>query len=820
MLPIGTGPYGDQPIVPHYPPVVGSAPANYSQLPALTSYQASGGNDYNGSVLTTGVPPYSLSASYYTQVGHSNGVSQASTQPSPIQYQNFPPTRLDGSDSASPSYHDTGSMWHKAGDAPESNVRGSTASTAQAHNFERDEYGLNSTSASAVAPHEPANGPEGLLKWLAVSQNSNPVNSILRLGSQRRISDHGVKLSQQQDDSDSYKAMAGMLPIANSGVGRYAKVEQTWYSRLSSHGRWPGAEKRWYDILQGINGNLFECVPPTCSEAPKDGAVRVSEACRARMMSTIYPVDNNPYNPTTMCMGSAKVLEDTNARFPTCAAFDVALDKYFSSFLREAPFLHMPVFSISTCHPLLLFVMSCIGFGLGKTTEGCHFVQSNFSCVRDRILAELERKLTSTTKDAMSIFAASFLFLKLAALINDRDHLSPCQLLYISLISLAQMHGMFSEYGKRTNGDMFSRISSLQEKWMAWGRVESLKRISVSLMRLDSAYATFLRSAPIVRVGNIEVLLPCDDALFAAKSATEWYSMLSDEHLPTTMPAISRIASIDQMIGHTFLNYYALHAVLNYLQLRSLDAHQKLLDYQAVQPEDQFILVPYEYYCTEPSLHDLPLHIVAFVDSYQSLLSRFPTDWQKTNCLVFWHFLCLSLTANHDLFEIAVGREGPKAAASAIHKIAIWARTAAARRALIHAASIYRLLSERQQSEMNSLYAAFATFAGALVITLYTFAEPTQSVDGGAYELTSDVEWKGFGLVGFQDSVPAQTGSAAENFILHGGPCVFNGHVLRGFPGARYLLEIYADMLKSCGRYNYRSMSQILFMMSDLLRNQ
>lgn len=823
----------------------GTTSASYPILPAL--YPAPMVLNYHPSPLQ-GLPPYDKPAPSY------NPIFVPQPPGSPLRFANFPPVQRDENKEedlaammpaiSSQSFADGGGHMRWQNGTPEESFVRSTSTYPQ-HESLNDTHTKNvrarftPSSSASVLDHGVMNdavleeqstghrsaavdsakteqhGMDGLNKWLQATQQVNPVNAILKFEGVRGpvdgvLSLHGI--------TGTYSPMAGIhkpTPITTSGLGRYARVEQTWYSRHSGQSRWLTSEKKWYDILQSMQGNLFASVPPVC-DAPAPGRpTRTNEACRLRMMHAIWPPISNPYHPASKInLSPSNVVES----FPSCAQIDAALDMYFSVFLREAPFFHLATFSISTCNPLLLFTMACLGFLLLKTPEDLHFVTSNFNCIRDRILTDLDRKLASTMKDTVSIFATAFIFLKLAALINDRDHLSPCQLLYTSLISLAQLHGLFSDYGKRTSTDIYDGLPSLQERWAAWGRVESAKRISVSLMRLDSAYATFLRSSPVIRVSTIRVLLPCDDKLFNALTAEEWWNLVQMPDYPMVMPAITSHNTIDRIVGQTRLDYYSLHAVLNYLQLRTLDAYQRLLDYQASQDGvDQFILVPYQYYVLEPSLHDVTLHVVAFIDSYESLLPRFPSDWQRTNCLVFWHFLCLSLTINQDLFEIAAGREGPGAAASVIESIATWSRTSAARRALIHSAHIHRLLRQRKEHEMSSLYAAFATFTAALVMTLYVFANPATNNTFPPYELAGEVEWAGFGLVGLNESAGLTTGSPTERFIMHGGAYVFNGRLLTGFSGARYILTMYGDLLKDCGRYNYRQMSRILEMMSGLL---
>ena len=725
---------------------------------------------------------------------------------SPIRYSNFPPeANEDFIEQVFPEV--AGARWN-GGTNDESYVRGTMNVFAQKESESR-------ISTPNEVPSDAVNTMDGLQRWLQASQQANPVNSILKFDSLRGPLSGVLSLRSTPDTFSGAGDYRKPSPVTASGLGRYAKVEQTWYSRLSSQGRWPGVEKKWYDIIHAMSGDLFDSCSATCGVPPQGQAVRVSESCRLRMMQAIYPPVSNPYHPASVVnLSSGNVMD----RFPSCEQFDTALDLYFTAFSREAPFIHRATFSISTCNPLLLFTMSCIGFLLSKTSEGTHFVQNNFNCMRDRILTELDRKLSGTTKDALSTFATSFIFLKLAALISDRDHLSPCQLLYTSLISLAQLHGFFSDFGRRTNADMFESINNIEERWLAWARVESMKRIAISLMRLDSAYATFLRSAPVARVMTINLLLPCDDKLFNARNAADWWNLTQNDNYPVVMPAISVTNSLDRLVNHTFLDYYALHAILNYLQLRSLDAYQRLLDFQAASDcGDQYVLVPYQFYATESSLQDMAVHVVAYMDSYQKVLPQSPANLQRTNCLVFWHFHCLSLTVNQDLFEIAAGREGSGAAANAIQSIATWSKTPAARRALIHSAHIHKLLWNRSDVEMSSLYAAFATFTAALVMTLYVFADPVLDKQPQPYELTSDVDWPGFGLVGLSETTVPLNNTATEHFILSGGPFLFNGNTLRGFAGARYVLTLYAELLKSCGRYNYRQMSKILVMMHDLL---
>lgn len=176
---------------------------------------------------------------------------------------------------------------------------------------------------------------------------------------------------------------------------------------------------------------------------------------------------------------------------------------------------------------------------------------------------------------------------------------------------------------------------------------------------------------------------------------------------------------------------------------------------------------------------------------------------------------------NSDLLEITAGRAGGSAASYGATFTKEWVQTPAARRALLHSAQVYQLLANKQQTDMRSIYACFAVFQAALIMTLYVFASPgadnTQEAptQPGAFEVTTLLDWAGMGAVGLDPNTPLQE-SAAARWIAHGGPWQFGGRHIDGFAGAIYLLDVYSDLLQTCGKWNYASMSRVSFRIVSL----
>ena len=76
------------------------------------------------------------------------------------------------------------------------------------------------------------------------------------------------------------------------------------------------------------------------------------------------------------------------------------------------------------------------------------------------------------------------------------------------------------------------------------------------------------------------------------------------------------------------------------------------------------------------------------------------TDNTDLNSAVLWHASCMMLGANIRYFELAAGRAGPGPAVTALEDISAWSQTQSARRAVLHAAQIYKLLFDRKVSDI------------------------------------------------------------------------------------------------------------------------
>lgn len=203
------------------------------------------------------------------------------------------------------------------------------------------------------------------------------------------------------------------------------------------------------------------------------------------------------------------------------------------------------------------------------------------------------------------------------------------------------------------------------------------------------------------------------------------------------------------------------------------------------------------------------------------------------NSLVLWHNICMTLNTNLQIFELAAGRGGAGRAEKALADIVEWSQTAAARRACIHAAQVFKLLASRKVSDSITLNALTALFHAALVLSLYLFAVPREDNNakdgsGHIYDILDEVDWITVGDSGMSDRLEGdspgtlfdatQFSNPATAFIELGGTITIGGTLsLPGYASCRTTLLEYAHLMDGMGAWKPRTLSRILHIMSDVL---
>ncbi|KAJ9199923.1 transcriptional regulator family: Fungal Specific TF and C2H2 zinc finger [Paecilomyces variotii] len=608
---------------------------------------------------------------------------------------------------------------------------------------------------------------------------------------------------------------------------RFAKVERCWLAPSNTVGRLMNT--LWRDMAHSDLDNLFSVhnFQPLghYPDGPQGSRHGLDEECRMQLQavfgmapSTLSHI-NSPGNEALSPAASAS--GGSAPTFPPAEILDMALDLYFRHFHRLVPFVHLPTFSAKKARLPLLFVMCLIGMIILGTKGTTSFVARSFPVVFEKVSAELAKCSLGNGKPAgiMTTFATAFLFLNLAAMTGEKEHLEQCQMLYVNLMAVAQRHGLFTaNEGQILDMALFEAVPDLDMRWKAWSRVESAKRLIIGLLLIDSWYSSFLSTSPIVAPDSVQIILPCNETLFRAGSSIRWMQLIrgGKRILMPTVTSPSENTSLPVLDAP--VDDFCMQGILAMLQLRLSEAYHRLLSNRASYP-----FAPCHTYAMDGRARCLPSLQVEVVKNYEEILERL-----NPNSIIMWHYMCMMLCADMQIFDLAAGRAGPLPARKALDDIAAWSQTTAARRACLHAAQIFKFMTNRKASDDTMFHSVFALFSAALVLGLYTFMVPHSAetqVGATSVELLEDIDWRQIGAEGFtsfmepQGSQPYGTAdSEATNFIRNGGTIYIRGVPHQGgYQSARRILLDYAGLLKDTGKWSVRKFSYVLHIMSDVL---
>jgi hypothetical protein len=312
--------------------------------------------------------------------------------------------------------------------------------------------------------------------------------------------------------------------------------------------------------------------------------------------------------------------------------------------------------------------------------------------------------------------------------------------------------------------------------------------------------------------------MPCNEALFLAHSSMRWTQLIRSGKriLMPTVLAPSENINIPAIEGPT--DELSIQAVLAMVQLRQSEAYHRLLSNRASYP-----FAPCHTYAMDGRARCLPSLQFQIISKYREYMEK-----MNPNALVMWHHMCMMLTADIQIFEFAAGRAGPAPARKALDDIAEWSQTPAARRACLHAAHIYKSMTNRKASDHPTFQSILSLFSAALVLGLYTFMVPSSanvSSTIGSIELMDDIDWQQVGTEGFTSFMEPRgsqsfspTDDPAVNFIRNGATIYLRGVPFQGgYQSARRILLDYASLLKDSGKWSVKKFSYVLHIMSDVL---
>lgn len=364
-------------------------------------------------------------------------------------------------------------------------------------------------------------------------------------------------------------------------------------------------------------------------------------------------------------------------------------------------------------------------------------------------------------------------------------------------------------------------------------------------MRIDAAYARLLGTAGVVDPNQVNIVLPVNNLLFDSPSAAQF---CQEAKMPAVdMPVMHMRDFAEWAPPSGMMNGFLLQVVLDYIQVLIVDAHVKIFSVADDSTLRTSGFAPVNLYNQSAEASHIGHHLVVISSNYARLLQR-----PEPLPLLTWNYLCMLITAPVEQLELALGRRGPQSAPKARAAIEVWCKSPAARRAVLHAAQIFYILTNHVYSPLSLvdnmlLRVERMVLTSALVLGMYFFTKESlmssSTIAGDsnpppphALELLQEIDWtipSGDGLTNqpsdwaiapnhSEGYVGGQcSGVQAQEFIRYGVLLIsFEGECQRqGAKTAQTVFQEYAYLLDQLGghRRSGSDFATLARSVSDLL---
>ncbi|KAF7131084.1 hypothetical protein CNMCM5793_004071 [Aspergillus hiratsukae] len=630
---------------------------------------------------------------------------------------------------------------------------------------------------------------------------------------------------------------------------RFAEVARLWPDEMGASAANKFATNLWAEVVAYKGDNI--CADTSVSEpspASSVGANNVSkwgmdEGKREELIEE-FAIRFREY-PTS------EAYEPSPVDFPPARLLNLGLDIAFRQPHSLLPFIHQPTFSVKSAPNSIVFPLCLLGLVLLDSKRVRDFTHAYIPVAVDKCSAQLSQSFSDpggVPKLITGLTSATLLLLAwpIRRAQNGQyphDELR-AQALYNQTISTAKLSGLFnprtemliskdllSSVLARSQTSSSGHLQNDDQLWKAWARVESVKRLVMTLLMIDAWWAYNLGTPPLIRTHNLWLEMACSGDLYQCPSAKHWKRLVSGGAAIVMAPVLMQMNPPSMRLSaaqdHSPVSMVGL---LSIVWIRILEVRSRMLP--RLSGHSERALVPCLVYATDETGGMLG-HMLneIYSKSFRYL------KYKNPNCVTMWHFLHLQLLANNDIFELAAGRDGAESARAALRDIAIWSQTFQARRACLHAAGIYMAMSRRRINDGTMFHSEPALFQAALVLGLYVFmmnnpageyndemhldSSRNSDMDSEPYELLDDVDWLDLGLDGLAPTdvgIAVQGDSLAKRFLKEGGVITFSGSICEGgYNAAKMILLEFANLLEEVGKWNAKGFCHILRIMSDSL---
>ncbi|KAJ7245356.1 hypothetical protein B0H12DRAFT_785271 [Mycena haematopus] len=212
------------------------------------------------------------------------------------------------------------------------------------------------------------------------------------------------------------------------------------------------------------------------------------------------------------------------------ATLDMYLHLFFTRFLAQVPVIHAPTWKMADTLPILTRIFQACGALFVKTPEAASFVEATVASVTREISDEF-RKVNDTI-DFDSNVSPYHIHLIIALVLLQTIFLfqqegeglaQPNAQYHVMLVAMIRQTGLIQRVGSWKAPDCTDSVT-LELAWVEWAQFATIKRALLLAYFHDCRHCMYSASPPAFSPAELDVPLPCDDALWRAPGPAEWFA--------------------------------------------------------------------------------------------------------------------------------------------------------------------------------------------------------------------------------------------------------------------------------------------------------
>ncbi|KAH9060341.1 fungal-specific transcription factor domain-containing protein [Lactarius deliciosus] len=218
-------------------------------------------------------------------------------------------------------------------------------------------------------------------------------------------------------------------------------------------------------------------------------------------------------------------MEDGPAE-PTTEELQQYLYIFLTAFLPQFPIIHTPTLRFELKPPMILRAMQACGALFVKTPVAQVFVEKTLDRSRELIIRDLT-KPSSDPKHQIHAIVTLLLLQTIGLFHQDPQQRASSNIYHGMLVLMIRQNRLIERIATWEHQPFLATDPAvLDAMWDSWAMHETLKRLVCLGYCHDQAHRIYFSLAPSFSPAEFTICLPCEEELWAAKTAHEWAQLL------------------------------------------------------------------------------------------------------------------------------------------------------------------------------------------------------------------------------------------------------------------------------------------------------